>query len=72
MTQDPPSNPQLLTEAELAEQLRVSPATIADWRRPRNKGRGPEPVRIGHRIIRYRQSDVDAWLAARAAEQENG
>lgn len=47
--------------SELAEFLKVSKTTLASWRR---KERGPRWVGVG-RGIRYRRSDVDAWLEQR-------
>lgn len=44
---------------ELAEQLQVSCQTLYDLR---SQGRGPTGFRIG-RHLRFRQSEVDAWLA---------
>jgi excisionase family DNA binding protein len=54
----------LMTEAEVAEYLRVTVRTLATWRA---EGRGPRPLRVG-RGIRYRRSDVDAWLERQAEE----
>lgn len=39
-------------------------ATLADWR---HKGIGPNAVRIG-RLIRYRRTDLDAWMAGRVQQ----
>jgi excisionase family DNA binding protein len=50
----------LLTEAELAQYLKLSLSTV---RRMRYAGTGPAVVWLGARP-RYRKSDVDAWLAA--------
>jgi excisionase family DNA binding protein len=50
----------LLTEAELAEYLKLSLSTV---RRMRYGGTGPAVVWLGARP-RYRKSDVDAWMAA--------
>lgn len=51
----------LLTEAELSELTGVPVATLIDWRYRR---KGPAFVKLGARV-RYRESDVDAWLAER-------
>jgi excisionase family DNA binding protein len=48
---------ELLTEAEVAEYLRVSLATI---RRHRDQGTGPPWFRIG-RSIRYSRQALDEW-----------
>jgi predicted DNA-binding transcriptional regulator AlpA len=49
----------LLTEAKVADLLAVSPRTLQMWR---YKGGGPRYLKIGS-AVRYRLSDVDAWLA---------
>lgn len=54
----------LLTVPELAKQLAIAERTLEQWRQAK---RGPVYVRLG-RAIRYRQSDVDAWLSKRAVE----
>lgn len=53
----------LLTTEELAEIVKVSPATVRDWRK---KGRGPRALKIGH-AVRYPRREVVAWI-----EQTNG
>ena len=50
----------LNTPAELADQLRVTQETLANWRA---KQAGPRFLRVGGQI-RYRLRDVDAWLNA--------
>ncbi len=54
----------LLTQAEVAEILRVSTETVKDWRlRPeRYRGSRPPYIKLG-RIIRYRKAALAAWLA---------
>jgi predicted DNA-binding transcriptional regulator AlpA len=63
----------LLTGREAAHVLRLSERTIE---RLRVNGRGPKFVRINH-SIRYRQQDLDAYIAARVVgstsqERTNG
>jgi excisionase family DNA binding protein len=48
-----------MTTLEAAEYLGVSAATLKRWR---GKKEGPEYMRLGERIIRYRSSDLDRWL----------
>jgi predicted DNA-binding transcriptional regulator AlpA len=55
----------LLTPPETAEYLRTAEQTLAKWR---YLGDGPPYVRISHGAIRYRRSDLDAWLARRTVE----
>jgi excisionase family DNA binding protein len=59
---------ELLTEAELAQLLKVSVGTIRRWRA---EGTGPPALRLG-RGVRYRRADVDAWLERQAEDQEPG
>lgn len=51
----------LLSEAELSELTGVPVPTLIDWRYRR---KGPAFVKLGARV-RYRESDVEAWLAER-------
>jgi excisionase family DNA binding protein len=51
------------TPREAAEYLRSSTSTLAKARLTR---RGPIFVRIG-RAVRYRKSDIDAWMSASVA-----
>jgi predicted DNA-binding transcriptional regulator AlpA len=57
--------PDLLTARQLASQLSVNHDTLRRWRR---QGDGPPWVNLApHRarpVVRYRQSEVDAWLIA--------
>lgn len=50
----------LITSEELAEELRVKVDTLRQWR---HKKTGPAFTRVG-RFVRYRRSDVDAYLEA--------
>ena len=51
--------PKLLTPEQAASFLNVSQATLENYRR---KAIGPKYHRLGHRTIRYLQSDLEAWL----------
>jgi excisionase family DNA binding protein len=51
----------LLTQDEAAKYLKLSVRTIE---RLRFSGRGPKFLKI-FRSVRYRQSDVEQWLASR-------
>ncbi|MBA3859105.1 MAG: DNA-binding protein [Cyanobacteria bacterium PR.023] len=55
--------PALGTSAEVAEFLNCEEVTVRTWRRT---GKGPRFIRVG-RLVRYRWSDVEAWLAEREA-----
>ena len=52
----------LLTVPALAEYLSVPVGTVYRWN---YVGTGPRACRVG-RFVRYRRSDVDAWLEAHA------
>jgi excisionase family DNA binding protein len=55
----------LLDEKQAAEYLTLSPGTLSVWR---STGRYALPfVKVG-RMVRYRLSDLDAWLAARGRD----
>lgn len=50
---------ELLTTAEVALMLRTPNATLRTWR---YQGIGPRSFHLGPRGIRYKKSDVLAWL----------
>jgi excisionase family DNA binding protein len=52
----------LLTAREVAEQTGLSPETLAQWR---SQQRGIPYVKISRNCVRYRQTDLDSWLAER-------
>lgn len=57
----------LLEEREVAELLRVSPETLANWRK---SGDVALPfLQLGPRLIRYRASDVRALVEAESSVQ---
>ena len=51
----------LLDEQALASLLGLSVSTLRNWRVTR---RGPPFVKLGARAVRYRQGDVEAFIAA--------
>ena len=56
---------ELLDEKQAAEHLTVSPGTLSVWR---STGRYNLPfVKVG-RMVRYRLSDLDAWIAGRSRD----
>ena len=56
---------ELLTEAEAAEKIEVSPGTLSVWR---STGRySLKFIKVG-RKVRYRRSDVIAWLESRTRD----
>jgi excisionase family DNA binding protein len=52
----------LLSTVEVAEQTGLSVETLAQWRSQR---KGIPYVKISRNCVRYRQSDLDGWLAER-------
>lgn len=52
--------PVLLTTDDVAVMLRVGRDQVKAWRMA---GEGPKYIRLGHRTVRYRRSDVDEWVA---------
>ena len=55
-----------MTSLEAAKHLGVSLATLKRWRAA---GSGPEFIRMGERIIRYRETDLDRWIIS---SKQNG
>jgi seryl-tRNA synthetase len=65
---------QLLTPEEAAEALRLSPFTLALWRRQSGrKVKGPRFVRLSGTVVRYRRADLITYvldkLPGRSREQ---
>lgn len=56
----------LLTTAEVARLLGVSPATLERWRAA---GRGPRYFRYG-RTVRYRYADLEAFVRTHTGPDE--
>jgi excisionase family DNA binding protein len=54
--------PRLLSTEEVAEQTGLSVQTLAQWR---SQKKGMPYVKISRNCVRYRQSDLDGWLAER-------
>ncbi len=59
-----PDPNQLLTEEQFAELSGFSLEAVRRWRK---SGTGPKHLLISSRWIRYRRSDVDAWMEAQTA-----
>lgn len=60
-----PTDGKLCTPAEAAEMLGVAPQTLAHWR---VRGTSPKYLVLNPRCLRYRLSDIQAWLNDRAQE----
>jgi excisionase family DNA binding protein len=54
---------ELLTVKQLAAFLQVPVSTVYAWR---HTGDGPRGIRVSGRHVRYRRSDVEAFLDERA------
>ncbi len=54
-----PTSERLVTPEELSEMLQIPLGTIYQWRARRT---GPPAHKVG-KHLRYRQSDVEDWLA---------
>ncbi len=50
---------------ELSDYVGVPKQTIYSWH---TRGRGPRAIRVG-KYLRYRRSDVDAWLEQNADDE---
>jgi len=61
--------PRLLTTEDVADVTGLSPETLAQWRWLKKE---IPFVRLGKKCVRYRQSDIDAWLAKRLVSVTSG
>lgn len=55
----------LLTTAEVSRRFHINESWLC---RARRLGGGPKFVALGYRTVRYRESDVVAWIESRTAE----
>ncbi len=55
----------LLTPKQAAEFLGIPLGTLAQWRSQR---RGPPYIKLEGRLVRYRRSDLEAYLIGRVVE----
>lgn len=58
------AQPELIDRRELEARTGASLSTLKRWAR---LGIGPQPIKVGPRMVRYRRVEVDAWLAGRPA-----
>lgn len=56
----------LLKPAEVAAYLGTSVGSLAQQR---YRGQGPRFIKMGAKAVRYRSSDIAAWLAANTRQQ---
>jgi predicted DNA-binding transcriptional regulator AlpA len=59
----------LINEAQAAERLALSIHTMRRWR---VLGRGPVFLKVGGKAVRYRESDLEAFLSGRLAPTRKG
>jgi excisionase family DNA binding protein len=59
----------LLTTDEVATLTGLSPETLAQWRWLKKE---LPFLRLGKKCVRYRESDIDAWLAKRLVSVNPG
>ncbi|SMC67589.1 helix-turn-helix transcriptional regulator [Primorskyibacter flagellatus] len=52
----------LIRRPEVEARTGLSRSTIYDWMK---RGEFPQPVKLGARLVAWRESDVTAWLEAR-------
>lgn len=52
------------TRQELEKLFKVSTATIYRWIKA---GRFPKPVQLGANLVRWKASDIEAWMEEREA-----
>jgi predicted DNA-binding transcriptional regulator AlpA len=63
-----PKNRAMLTIDQVSDRLGYSRGTLANWRVLNSKGVdiGPKWFKLTPRIVRYYESDVEAWIAAQS------
>ncbi|CPW94819.1 helix-turn-helix transcriptional regulator [Mycobacteroides abscessus] len=52
----------ILTSAEAAMLLGITPETLAAWR---HRGKSPKYTRTGHRTVTYDRADIEAFISER-------
>ena len=63
MTSEMIPNDALLTPQQAAEVLQTNVTRLKEMRKHTWTGKRPKSVRVGHRTIRYRMSDLQAYIA---------
>lgn len=58
----------LMESTAIAELLGTTPQNLAQMR---YRGTGPRFIKLGHRAVRYRWSDVEAWIEANTLTQSD-
>ncbi|HBG97963.1 MAG: AlpA family transcriptional regulator [Rhodobacteraceae bacterium] len=52
----------ILRRPDVEARTGLARSTIYDWMK---RGAFPQPVALGARLVGWRESEIDAWLAAR-------
>jgi predicted DNA-binding transcriptional regulator AlpA len=68
MHENPIVTEKLLSPNQAAEILGIQPRTLDFWRQ--RGGVGPKFIRYSARCVRYRLSDLQAWIASREVNSE--
>jgi prophage regulatory protein len=56
------ASPRLLRRPEVEDRTGLARSTLYDWMA---RGEFPQPVKLGARIVAWRESDVTQWLESR-------
>lgn len=59
----------LMTPPEVAEYLHVAEGTLTQWR---YRGVGPKYLSISNAVVRYRETDLESWLAEKEQAPNGG
>jgi prophage regulatory protein len=62
-----PLDSQLCSIEEVAQACFVSTQTVRNWTA---RGIMPQPIRIGRRCLRWRASEIEAWLTANQSKRK--
>ena len=52
----------MLRRPQVEARTGLSRSTLYDWMK---KGKFPQPVKLGERLVAWRESDITAWLESR-------
>lgn len=55
-----------LTPIQAAKYLGISEGALRLWR---SEGKGPRHFKAGEKLVRYRRTDLDAWIEERLSAQ---
>jgi prophage regulatory protein len=62
-------NERILRRPEVERRTGLSRSCLYDWVR---RGEFPRPVALGTRMVGWRESDIEAWMAARETKGAGG